>query len=140
MTPDLITEKVEAKVAELASYISKREDYAFYSADPSGEDNEWFGSEDDHKEYLRTTLTTLYTAGREAQNGETFILTDLCMWEKNKQEGKNDTHAIIVIDEKTGQNRMIKGGSRIRFVDGEITEPLKQEDYNLSPTNKTSEV
>jgi hypothetical protein len=59
-----------------------------------------------------------------------FILTDLCMWEKNKQEGKSDTHAVIVIDEETGQNRMILGGSKIRFVEGNISSPQTQEDYN----------
>lgn len=63
-------------------------------------------------------------------NEKIFIITDLCMWEKNKQEGGHDEHAIIVIDEQTGQNRMIAGGSKIRFVEGKITEPLTQEIYN----------
>ena len=61
---------------------------------------------------------------------KTFIVTDLCMWEKNKQEGKTDTHAIIVVDVETGQNRMIKGGSLIKFVEGEISLPDTQENYN----------
>ena len=52
------------------------------------------------------------------------------MWEKNKQEGKTDTHGIIVVDEKTGQNRLIMGGARIKFVDGDISQPQTQEDYN----------
>lgn len=60
---------------------------------------------------------------------KTFILTDLCMWEKNKKEGKREAHAIIVIDEETGQSRIINGGSKIRFVSGEISEPLSQEGY-----------
>jgi hypothetical protein len=60
----------------------------------------------------------------------TFIVTDLCMWEKNKQEGGTDSHAIIVIDEETGQSRVIEGGSKIRFVSGEISEPMSQEKYN----------
>jgi hypothetical protein len=68
-----------------------------------------------------------------------FILTDLCMWEKNKVEGKNAEHAIIVIDEETGQNRMIKGGSKIRFVDGEISLPQSQEDYNNQPKENIDE-
>ena len=59
-----------------------------------------------------------------------FILTDECMWESNKQSGARAPHTIAAIDEKTGQMRWIKGGSRIRFVAGEISEPHKQEDYN----------
>lgn len=61
---------------------------------------------------------------------KTFILTDLCMWEQNKQEGKHDRHAIIVIDEDTGQNRAIMGGAKIRLIEGEITPPQSQDDYN----------
>jgi len=59
-----------------------------------------------------------------------FILTDLCMWEKNKQEGKTDEHAIIVVDEETGQTRMIAGGTKIRFVEGKISEAMTQEQYS----------
>lgn len=61
---------------------------------------------------------------------KTFIVTDLCMWEKNKLEKKSNTHAIIVVDEETGQMRMIQGGSKIRFVEGEISLPMSQEEYN----------
>ena len=59
-----------------------------------------------------------------------FILTDSCMWEKNKQEGKKSTHAIEVVDVQTGQIRYIKGGSKIKFIDGEITNVHTQEEYN----------
>lgn len=59
-----------------------------------------------------------------------FILTDGCMWEKNKQEGTSFPHAIEVVDAETGQVRYIKSGSRIKFVEGEITEGRSQEAYN----------
>lgn len=62
----------------------------------------------------------------------TFILTDSCMWEKNKQEGKKSPHAIQVVDEDTGKTRFIKSGSRIKFVSGEISPEITQEDYNNS--------
>jgi hypothetical protein len=61
---------------------------------------------------------------------KTFILTDMCMWEKNRQEGDMSDHAIIVIDEETGQMHVIDGGSKIKFVEGKISEPMTQERYN----------
>jgi len=69
-----------------------------------------------------------------------FILTDLCMWEKNKLEGGNDSHAIIVVDEETGQTRMLGGGTKIRFVEGLISEPLTQEEYNTQPAQFLEEI
>ena len=60
----------------------------------------------------------------------TFMVTDMCMWEKNKLEGKTDPHAIGVVDVETGENRYIRGGSKIKFIEGEISEVQKQEDYN----------
>lgn len=61
----------------------------------------------------------------------TFILTDSCAWEAEKKDpsGRSD-HLIEVVDVDTGQVRWIKSGSKIKFVEGEITDPLKQEDYN----------
>lgn len=59
-----------------------------------------------------------------------FILTDLCMWEKNKQEGKADPHGIMVVDQETGQTRYILGGSKIKFVEGDISDIASQEEYN----------
>lgn len=68
---------------------------------------------------------------REIHNEEdVFILTDSCMWEANKQLNQRATHAIEVISSKTGQTRFIKTGAQIKFIDGEITEPLSQEGYN----------
>ena len=64
-----------------------------------------------------------------------FILTDACMWEKQKIEGTRIPHAIEVVDEKTGQTRYLKTGTRIRFVSGEISPELSQYTYN-SPRPK----
>ena len=59
-----------------------------------------------------------------------FLLTDCCMWEMNKQNSTLNTHAIEVVDLETGQVRYIKSGSRIIFVEGEITEGRDQKVYN----------
>lgn len=59
-----------------------------------------------------------------------FILTDGCMWEKNKQEKTFFPHAIEVVDIETGQVRYIKSGSKIKFVDGQMTEARDQKSYN----------
>jgi hypothetical protein len=61
---------------------------------------------------------------------KTFLLTDSCMWEANRQSGSRAPHAIEVVDTETGQVRYIKSGSLIRFVDGDITLPNTQEMYN----------
>lgn len=60
----------------------------------------------------------------------TFIITDTCAWEANKQNKTSYTHAIQVVDDETGQIRWISSGSRIKFVGGNITDTQKQEDYN----------
>jgi hypothetical protein len=59
-----------------------------------------------------------------------FILTDGCMWERNKKEKTNHPHSIEVVDLVTGEVRYIKGGSRIKFLSGEITDTRNQEQYN----------
>lgn len=59
-----------------------------------------------------------------------FILTDGCMWEARKQSDKSYPHAIEVVDAETGQVRYIRSGSRIKFIDGQITVARNQEDYN----------
>ena len=61
---------------------------------------------------------------------QVFLLTDGCMWEKNKQDKTCYPHAIEVVDMETGQIRYIKSGSRIQFVEGAITEGRDQEFYN----------
>ena len=52
------------------------------------------------------------------------------MWEMNKQNGKSNPHAIEVVDAETGAVRYIKSGSRIKFIEGDITEGRNQESYN----------
>jgi len=64
---------------------------------------------------------------------KTFLLTDGCMWEMNKQNGTSAPHAIEVVDVETGQVRYIKSGSKIMFVEGEITESRDQKAYNKQP-------
>lgn len=61
---------------------------------------------------------------------KTFIVTDSCMWESNRQEGTRAPHAIEVVDTETGQVRYIKSGSKIVFIEGDITEVHTQEEYN----------
>jgi hypothetical protein len=52
------------------------------------------------------------------------------MWEKNKRDRTSFPHAIEVVDAATGQVRYIKSGSRIAFLEGEITEARDQSQYN----------
>ena len=59
-----------------------------------------------------------------------YLLTDGCLWETNKQTGNEHPHSVEVVDTKTGAVRYIKSGSRIRFVDGEISDLRTQEAYN----------
>lgn len=59
-----------------------------------------------------------------------FMLTDGCMWEMNKQNGSSYPHSIEVVDVETGAVRYIKSGSRIRFIAGEITDGRNQKTYN----------
>jgi hypothetical protein len=66
---------------------------------------------------------------------KTFLLTDSCMWEANRQAGTRSAHAIEVVDTETGQVRYIKSGSLIRFVEGDITMPNTQEMYNEQHDN-----
>jgi hypothetical protein len=61
---------------------------------------------------------------------KTFILTDSCMWEANKLAGTRSEHCVEVIDLETGQTRFIKSGSKIKFIEGNITKTYTQEDYN----------
>lgn len=59
-----------------------------------------------------------------------FIITDMCMYEKNKRDGTFHPHAIEVVDIETGQTRYIRSGSKIRFIAGDITEDRNQDIYN----------
>ncbi len=66
-------------------------------------------------------------------NKKVFLLTDGCMWEKNKQAGTSDPHAIEVVDLETGAVRYIKSGSRISLVEGQITATRSQTAYDRQP-------
>ena len=61
---------------------------------------------------------------------KTFLLTDGCMWEMNKKQGTSAPHAIEVVDIETGAVQFIKSGSKIKFIEGDITEGRSQEKYN----------
>jgi len=67
---------------------------------------------------------------KKKEKKQVFLLTDGCMWEKNKVEGTNRAHAIEVVNIKTGQVRYIKSGARIQIIDGEVSESRSQESYN----------
>jgi hypothetical protein len=60
----------------------------------------------------------------------TFIVTDACQWEANKEGGAYHPHAIEVVDVETGQVRMIASGAKIKFVEGGITSSRTQDEYN----------
>ena len=76
------------------------------------------------------------------QDEEIFIVTDGCMCEANKQNSTYYPHAIEVVNQRTGQVRYIKSGSRISFVEGEISEGRSQEEYNKisSPAEVSSPI
>jgi len=64
------------------------------------------------------------------KNEEIYIVTDGCMWEQNKKNSTYYPHAIEVVNSETGQVRYIRSGSKITFVEGEISEGRSQEVYN----------
>lgn len=66
-----------------------------------------------------------------------YLLTDACMWEQNKQNDTYYPHAVEVVDLETGQVRFIKSGSKIAFIEGNITDAHTQETYNKA-TRKVS--
>lgn len=68
-----------------------------------------------------------------------FIITDCCLFEKNKQEGAYHPHAIEVVDIETGQLRYIESGARIKFVEGLISKGRNQEDYNEQTSHQEHE-
>ena len=68
-------------------------------------------------------------------NEEIFIITDGCMWEQNRRNKTSHDHCIEVVDLKTGQVRYIKNGSRIRLIEGYITDHRTQKDYNKEAKN-----
>ncbi len=69
-------------------------------------------------------------------NEKIYLLTDGCLWEINKQNGNEHPHAVEVVDLETGAVRYIKSGSRIKFVEGEISDIRTQEAYNQAQASK----
>lgn len=69
-----------------------------------------------------------------------YLLTDGCMWEANKRNGKNHPHSMEVVDIETGAVQYITSGSHIKFVKGEITDIRTQEAYNEATTPKARKV
>lgn len=61
---------------------------------------------------------------------QTFLLTDACLWEMNKNAKRYHPHAIEVVDTETGQVRYIQSGATIKLVDGTISDARDQEAYN----------
>ena len=59
-----------------------------------------------------------------------YLVTDGCMWEANSRNGTFHAHAIEVVDLETGAVQYIRSGSRIAFIEGEITDIRTQEAYN----------
>lgn len=59
-----------------------------------------------------------------------YLLTDGRMWEANKRGGTSHPHAMEVVDLETGAVRYITSGSKIAFIDGEITDIRTQAAYN----------
>ena len=59
-----------------------------------------------------------------------YLLTDGCMWELNKKLGDEHPHAVEVVDIETGSVRYIRSGSRIKFLEGKISDTRTQEAYN----------
>lgn len=68
----------------------------------------------------------------------TFLLTDGCMWELTKILGNEHPHSIEVVDIATGAVRYIRSGSKIRFLEGEITDIRKAEENSCEPPAEVS--
>ena len=60
----------------------------------------------------------------------TYLVTGGCMWEMNKKQGSYHPHAIEVVNVETGQVQYIRSGSKIKFLEGQITETRDQDSYN----------
>lgn len=69
-----------------------------------------------------------------------YLVTDGCAWEINKATGNEHPHSIEVADLETGAIRYIRSGSRISFIEGEITDIRTQKTYNKAIQKKTNSV
>ena len=73
-------------------------------------------------------------------NEKVYLLTDGCAWEINRQTGNEHPHSIEVVDLETGAVRYIKSGSRIKFLEGEISDIRTQASYNEKVQEAEQEV
>ena len=69
-------------------------------------------------------------------NEKVYMLTDGCLWEINKQTGNEHPHSVEVVDLETGAVRYIKSGSKISFIEGEISDIRTQEAYNKATSKR----
>lgn len=69
------------------------------------------------------------------KNEKIYLLTDGCIWELNKQTGNEHPHSIEVVDLETGAIRYIRSGSKIAFIEGQITDLRSQGAYNKATKN-----
>ena len=73
-------------------------------------------------------------------NERVYLLTDGCGWEINKQTGNEHPHSIEVVDIETGAVRYITSGSRIKFIEGKISDLRTQAAYNKEAQRTEQEV
>lgn len=73
-------------------------------------------------------------------NDKIYLVTDGCMWEKNKRESASHAHAMEVVDLETGAVQYIRSGSHVTFVKGSITDTRTQEVYNKATEKKEEKV
>jgi len=81
-------------------------------------------------------MTKKKTVQKDDTTERTFLITDACMWEMNKQAGSYHPHAIEVVDTETGQVRYISSGAHIKFIGGNISKGRSQDDYNKGLEDK----
>jgi len=73
------------------------------------------------------------------KNEKVYLVTDGCFWEINKETGNEHPHSIEVVDIDTGAVRYIRSGSKISFIDGEITDIRTQKAYNVASKEMSSD-
>lgn len=76
----------------------------------------------------------------DGENEKIYLLTDGCMWQINEETGNEHPHAVEVVDLETGAVRYIRSGSRIRFVEGDITDIRTQKTYREGQEAQRAEI
>ena len=56
-----------------------------------------------------------------------FEVTDVSMWETNKEDGAFYPHAVEVVDTVTGKKRYLEVGSVIKLISGKFTTRRERE-------------